>query len=128
MLIDQFTEEEIAQIRRELKELQQLHKSSISEENWKEIDRLFGHKSYCDQCLFPYRAVGDAISVIADYTLDNFVYKHHGRSKKQIGWYRSQTVPQDKQETYRQIGKDILKVIEKYRKHKDFPLVKPNLK
>lgn len=126
MLIDQFTEEEIAQIRRELKKRQQLHKYSFSQENWQEIDKLFEHKSYSDQCLFPYREIGDAISVIADYTLDNFVYKHQGRAKKQIGWYRSQTVPHDKQETYRQIGKDILKVIEQYRTNKDFPLTKPD--
>ena len=126
MLIDQFSEEEIAQIRRELKERQQIHKYSVSEENWNEIDKLFGHKSYCNNGLFPYRAVGDAISVITDYTLDNFVYKHHGRSKKQIGWYRSQTIPKDKEEAYRQIGKEILEIIEKYRSYKDFPLTKPN--
>ena len=125
MLIDQFSEEEIAQIRRELRERQQLHKGSVSEETWREIDKIFDHKSYSDAAIFPYRAVGDAISVIADYTTDNFVYKNHGRSKKQIGWYRSQTIPSDKEATYRDVIQDILKVIQKYKTTKEFPLKKP---
>ena len=125
MLIDQFTEEQIAQIRRELRERQQLHKGTVSEETWREIDKYFEHKSYSDASLFPYRAVGDAISVIADYVSDNFVYKNHGRSKKQIGWYRSQTIPQNKEAEYRSIVQDILDVIRKHRTYKAFPLKKP---
>ena len=125
MLIDQFTEEQLIQIRRELRERQQIRKNNLSEEMWAEIDKLFDHKSYSAQTLFPYRSVGDAICVIADFTLDNFIYKRQGRTKKQIGWYRSQSIPQDKEEAYRKIVKDVLSAIAENRTHTEFPLKKP---
>ena len=125
MLIDQFTEEQLIQIRRELRERQQLSKYTISEETWAKLDELFDHKSYSDQTLFPYRSVGDAICVIADFTTDNFIYKRQGKAKKQIGWYRAQSVPNEKEEEYKQIIKDILEVISKHRKQKECPLKRP---
>lgn len=125
MLIDQFTEEELAQIRRELREVQRLSKASLNYEISQEVESLFDSKSYHKECLFPYRAVTDAIATIVDYVMDNFVYKKHGRAKKQIGWYRSQTIPADKEQEYRQIVHEIIDVIRKHKKNKEFSLKKP---
>ena len=41
MLIDQFTEEQIAQIRRELREIQKLSKVSLNYEISAEVEKLF---------------------------------------------------------------------------------------
>ena len=125
MLIDQFTEDQLAQIRRELREVQKLSKASLNYEISSEVENVFDSKSYHDECLFPYRAVTDAIGTIIDYTMDNFVYKKHGRAKKQIGWYRSQTVPINKEEEYRQIVHEIIDVIKKHKTNKKFSLKKP---
>ena len=125
MLIDQFTEEQLAQIRRELRELQKLSKASLNEELFKKVNNLFDARSYHDNCIFPYREVTEAIGTIADYTLDNFVYKHHGRAKKQIGWYRAQNIPSQMEEEYRQITEEILEIIQKHKKQKEFSLKKP---
>lgn len=125
MLIDQFTEDQLAQIRRELREVQKLSKASLNYEISSEVEKIFDSKSYHDECLFPYRAVTDAIGTIVDYTMDNFVYKKHGRAKKQIGWYRSQTVPLNKEEEYRQIVHEIIDVIKKHKTNKKFSLKKP---
>lgn len=125
MLIDQFTEEQLAQIRRELREVQKLSKASMNDEIIVEIDRLFDRKTYHQECLFPYRDVTLAIGTIADYTMDNFVYKHHGRAKKQIGWYRAQNIPQDKENEYKEIVKEIINVIRKHRLNRQFSLKKP---
>lgn len=127
MLIDQFTEEQLAQIRRELRELQKLSKASLNEELFEKVNELFDRESYHNECLFPYREVTEAIGTIADYTLDNFVYKHHGRAKKQIGWYRAQNIPNSKEEEYRQITEEILDVIRKHKTNKKFSLKKPEV-
>ena len=125
MLIDQFTEEQLAQIRRELREVQKLSKASLNYEISAEVEKIFDRDTYHKECLFPYRAVTDAIGTIVDYTMDNFVYKKHGRAKKQIGWYRSQTVPMNKEEEYRQIVHEIVDVIRKHKRNKEFSLKKP---
>ena len=125
MLIDQFTEEQLAQIRRELREVQKLSKASLNYEISAEVENIFDRDTYHKECLFPYRAVTDAIGTIVDYTMDNFVYKKHGRAKKQIGWYRSQTVPMNKEEEYRQIVHEIIDIIRKHKRNKEFSLKKP---
>ena len=125
MLIDQFTEEQIAQIRRELREIQKLSKVSLNYEISAEVEQLFDHSSYSKECLFPYWAVTDAVATIIDYTMDNFVYKHHGRAKKQIGWYRAQNIPLPKEEEYRAMAHEIINVIGKHRKQTQFSLKKP---
>lgn len=125
MLIDQFTEEQIAQIRRELREIQKLSKTSINYDISGQIEEIFDKKTYHDQCLFPYRAVTEAIGVIIDYTMDNFVYKKHGRSKKMIGWYRAQNIPINKEEEYKEMAHEILDIIKKHKKQKQFSLKKP---
>ena len=124
MLIDQFTPQQIAQIRRELREIQKMSKIGNNEKMWAEVNKLFDHKSYSDECLFPYRAVTDAISAICDFTFDNFVYKNTGRTKKQVGWYRSPTLPLGKEALYENMQQELLKVIEKYRMNSKFPLKK----
>lgn len=125
MLIDQFTEEQLIQIRRELREIQKLSKVSLNEELFKKVNNLFDAKSYRDNCIFPYRKVTEAIGTIADYTLDNFVYKHQGKAKKQIGWYRAQYIPSEMEEEYRQMTEEILDVIKKHKKQKEFSFKKP---
>ena len=125
MLIDQFTEEQLAQIRRELREVQKLSKASLNYEISAEVENIFDRDTYHKECLFPYRTVTDAIGTIIDYTMDNFVYKKHGRAKKQIGWYRSQTVPIAKEEEYRRIVHEIIDVIKKHKTNKEFSLKKP---
>lgn len=125
MLIDQFTEEQLAQIRRELREVQKLSKASLNYEISAKVEELFDTKSYHDECIFPYREVTDAIGTIVDYTLDNFVYKKHGRAKKQIGWYRSQTIPLKMEEEYKEIANEILDIIRKHKKQREFSLKKP---
>lgn len=125
MLIDQFTEEQLAQIRRELREVQKLSKASLNYEISAKVEELFDTKSYHDECIFPYREVTDAIGTIVDYTLDNFVYKKHGRAKKQIGWYRSQNIPLQKEEEYREMANEILDIIRKHKKQREFSLKKP---
>lgn len=125
MLIDQFTEEQIAQIRRELREIQKLSKTSINYDISGQIEEIFDKKTYHDQCLFPYRAVTEAIGIIVDYTMDNFVYKKHRRSKKMIGWYRAQNIPMNKEEEYKEMAHEILDIIKKHKKQKQFSLKKP---
>lgn len=125
MLIDQFTEEQLAQIRRELREVQKLSKASLNYEISAKVEELFDTRSYHDECIFPYREVTDAIGTIVDYTLDNFVYKKHGRAKKQIGWYRSQNIPLQKEEEYREMANEILDIIRKHKKQRKFSLKKP---
>ena len=125
MLIDQFTEEQLDQIRRELREIQKLSKASINYDISSQVEEIFDRKTYHDQCLFPYRAVTEAVGTIADYTTDNFVYKKHGRAKKQIGWYRAQNIPIQKEEEYKEIVHEILDIIRKHKKQKQFSLKKP---
>jgi len=125
MLIDQFTEEQLAQIRRELREVQKLSKASLNYEISAKVEELFDTRSYHDECIFPYREVTDAIGTIVDYTLDNFVYKKHGQAKKQIGWYRSQNIPLQKEEEYREMANEILDIIRKHKKQREFSLKKP---
>lgn len=125
MLIDQFTEEQLAQIRRELREIQKLSKATLHEELFQKVDEVFDRESYHKECIFPYREVSEAISTLADYTLDNFVYKKHGRAKKQIGWYRSQNIPNNKEKEYREITEEIMDIIRKHKKEKKFSLKKP---
>ena len=125
MLIDQFTEEQLAQIRKELREVQRLSKASLNYEISSEVEKIFDTSSYHKECLFPYRVVTDAIGVIVDYTMDNFVYKNQGRSKKQIGWYRSQTISAQKEDECRQIVGEIINVIKKHKTTKEFSLKKP---
>jgi len=125
MLIDQFTEEQLAQIRRELREVQKLSKASLNYEISAKVEELFDTRSYHDECIFPYREVTDAIGTIVDYTLDNFVYRKHGRAKKQIGWYRSQNIPLPKEEEYKEMANEILDIIRKHKKQREFSLKKP---
>lgn len=125
MLIDQFTEEQLAQIRRELREIQKLSKANLNEELFEKVNQIFDRETYHAQCLFPYREVTEAIGIIVDYTLDNFVYKNHGRAKKQIGWYRAQNIPREKEREYREMTEEILDVIRKHKHNKKFSLKKP---
>lgn len=127
MLIDQFTEEQLTQIRRELREIQKLSKISINEEIFQKVDQIFDRKTYHNNCIFPYRAVTEAIGTIVDYTLDNFVYKKHGRAKKQIGWYRSQNISNNKEKEYKEMTEEILQIIRKHKKQKEFSLKKPEV-
>ena len=125
MLIDQFTESELAQIKRELKMIQALGKESVNKEIRDKVDKLFDIPAYHTQLIFPTRSVGDAISTIIDFTLDNFVYKNQGKTKRQIGWYRSQQISQTMEPEYKQMIDEIIEIIKKHRKQKTFPLRKP---
>lgn len=49
MLIDQFTEEQLAQIRRELREVQKLSKASLNYEISAKVEELFDTRSYHDE-------------------------------------------------------------------------------
>ena len=122
MLIDKFTADELVQIRRELRMVQTLHKGTLNNEVRKKLEELFDIKTYHDQSIFPIRTVEDAITTIADYTLDNFVYKNQGNTKKQIGWYRSQNITQTMEPEYREMLDELMEVITKHRKQKEFSL------
>ena len=126
MFIDQFTEEQIALIRRELKERQSISKATEGEYIRQKVQEIFDWKSYSNAGLYPCRAVGDAISAIADYAFDNFIYKKQGRAKKQIGWYRSGVIRKDREEEYLHCVDEILDILRKYKTEKEFPLKKEN--
>ncbi len=125
MFIDQFTEEQIAQIRKELRLVQKLSKVTVNQELWEKIEKIFDRQSYHKENIFPYRELSDAITTIADFTVDNFIYKNQGRTKKQIGWYRNQNIPKEKEKEYLQITEEILDVIRNHKKNKAFSLKKP---
>ena len=134
MLIDQFTEEQIAQIKRELKEIQGKSKGIAGRIIKDKVHELFDFKSYCNAGLFPYAKVTDSIVAIINCTLDNYIYRRgEGREKINgkrfsVGWYVNNVIPDNMYDEYMQIADEILKVIQKHRKAKEFPFETPAAK
>ena len=134
MLIDQFTEEQLAQIKRELKEVQGRSKGKAGRTIKDKVDAVFDHKSYSNAGLWPYSKVSEAIVAIVNYSLDNFVYRYSdGREKPNgkrysPGWYVNTVITEGMYEEYMQMSDEIIEVIKKHRKQKEFPHKAPAAK
>ena len=122
MLLEQFTPDQIAQLRKELALIGNRSKKTELAGAIARIERIFDHDSYGAVNLFPYRAVYDAINVVTDYALDNFAYKT--KNNHRGSWGRNDQVPKDIRDEYVQTVNEILDVVEKHKKDRMCP-VKP---
>ena len=126
MIINQLTEEEIAQIKRELKQTQGHSKNIAGKEIKDKLDALFDYKSYSDVGLYPCYQLSNAIFAIVNNSLDNFVYRYGNEGKRNIiGWCNNTVIPNDIYEEYMQMSDEIIDLIKKHRKNTKFTKEKP---
>lgn len=118
MLIDQFTPDQIEQIKKELEYLKYTQKQRITrlQDRIREIFPLDREASDEEQALWLARVgLDNMIYEMADLTLKNVTYTDkHTSNKKKL--QRGSTIPPRLQEEYLQFVDEILAAIEKHKK------------
>lgn len=116
-MIEKFTEEELALIKKELGIKQTAgSKKSICSNQYKRIKEMFPHIGHA---IYVETHMWNALCEVCDHTLQNYAKtgKSVGWDKNEEKWKRYTSV--FKKDKYRQLMDELLDVIEKYKKESD---------
>lgn len=116
-MIEKFTEEELALIKKELGINQTAgSKKSICSKQYKRIKEIFPHIGHS---IYAEKQIWEDICEICDHTLKNYAKtgKPVGWNKNEEKWKRYSSIFE--KDKYRQLMDELLDVIEKYKKESD---------
>lgn len=127
-MIEQFTPEQLAQIRKELGMMNKnRQKDSLLHAQYARLDQVFPRRDYQLVGLYNWPELRQALTVLCDHTVNNYVAKQtHRDCNPRLA--RNNTVPAELTDRYKAVADEIIDVLERHKVELDVEQMKERLK